>query len=155
MSIPANRVPVAERLWAKVVLGPVSEVRPDLGPCWMWHNGRERVYPHLAVDGRWIVAHRLAYELTRGPIPEGLQLDHLCRVPGCVRPLHHEVVTPRENYLRGVSGPAVNAAKTHCIHGHPFDAQNTKWVRGGRRRDCRTCGREALRRFRAAKRAAA
>jgi hypothetical protein len=94
--------------------------------------------------------HRVAYELLVGPIPEGLELDHLCRNTRCVNPEHLEPVTGRENLMRAVSSwAAKNAAKTHCPQGHPYDEENTKVKRDGGRA-CRACGREFMRRKRAA-----
>jgi len=68
------------------------------------------------------MAHRAVYESERGPIPEGMTLDHLCRNRGCVNPDHLEPVTNRENILRGVSPSAVHAAKTHCRCGLDYDS---------------------------------
>jgi HNH endonuclease len=106
--------------------------------CWLWtgttsHGG----YGSFRMDGRQQGAHRVAYVLFRGPIPDGLTIDHLCRVPGCVNPDHLEAVTMRENTLRGVSKVAQQARKTHCLRGHPLSGDNL-WVRGGKR-FCRTC----------------
>lgn len=78
------------------------------------------------------------YELYKGAIPEGLQIDHLCRVRRCINPDHLEAVTRHENILRGESVIAKLARKTHCSKGHPFDAQNTyQRLTGGR--DCKAC----------------
>jgi len=75
-----------------------------------------------------------------GEIPEGLQIDHLCRVPACVRPDHLEVVTPRINVWRGRSDAAKNALKTECPQGHPYDEKNTRRDWEGKR-SCRECAR--------------
>lgn len=109
--------------------------------CWLWTGPKANGYGRLYVGGkRWAMqAHRFAYELLVGPIPPGWQIDHLCRNPVCVNPSHMEPVTSRENTLRGVGPTAQNAKRTHCIHGHPFDAANTLLVHG--HRDCRTCKR--------------
>lgn len=108
--------------------------------CWLWtaalDDGGYGVFGVTSSCTR--KAHRFAYENLVGPIPAGLQLDHLCRVRNCVNPDHLEPVTPRVNVLRGVGPTAKNAAKTHCIHGHPFDAKNTYTDPRGRR-DCRKC----------------
>jgi HNH endonuclease len=97
-------------------------------------------YGQITVNGRSIVAHRVAYEFYVGPIPDGLVLDHLCRNPGCVNPAHLEPVTQRVNLLRGIGVNAINAAKTHCIHGHEFTPENTYAAPSRpQRRDCRVC----------------
>ncbi|MEV4271931.1 HNH endonuclease signature motif containing protein [Micromonospora aurantiaca (nom. illeg.)] len=82
-------------------------------------------------------AHRIAYEMKRGPVPDGLELDHLCRNRRCVRPAHLEPVTRRTNLLRGETIPARLAERTHCRHGHEFTPENTYQWRGSR--FCRTC----------------
>lgn len=113
--------------------------------CWNWTASRVPAgYAQFRLHGRRDYGHRAAYELLVGPIPAGLQLDHLCRNRGCVNPDHLEPVTNRVNGLRGVSPCAVNAAKTHCVNGHPFDAQHT-YFRKDRpgRRQCRTCSNNA------------
>lgn len=89
-------------------------------------------------------AHRLAYEAQRGAIPEGLVLDHLCRVRNCIEVTHLEAVTQRTNVLRGIGPSAKNARKSRCQNGHSFDAPNTRFDRFGKRR-CRSCDREAKR----------
>lgn len=145
---------LAERFWPKVDKhGPPSEHRPDLGPCWLWIAAIDRK-GYGAFGGprdrtQVVRAHRVAYELVIGPIPDGLTLDHLCRVRRCVNPEHLEPVTGRENSLRGESVAAVNARKTHCIRGHEFTPENTKIQAQGRQRACRICWRENARRRRA------
>ena len=123
-----------ERFWAKV-----DKTAP--GGCWQW-SARLNAdgYGHLNVDGQKVRAHRFAYEMLVGAIPEGLQLDHLCRNRGCVNPDHLEPVTNRENILRGETVPARNAAKTHCSKGHEFTPENTT-MRANGWRECKTCQR--------------
>jgi hypothetical protein len=85
-------------------------------------------------------AHRVSYEVFVGPIPQGLTIDHLCRIQRCVNPDHLEAVTQRENTLRAPTALAtINAAKTRCLRGHEFTASNTKPVGAGARRACRMC----------------
>lgn len=88
-----------------------------------------------------IPAHRYQYEMLIGPIPDGMQLDHLCRNPACVNPSHLEIVTSQENTLRGEGPAAVNARKAHCLRGHLFDEINTWYEKTGSRH-CRTCHKE-------------
>jgi len=105
--------------------------------------------PHSQVY-RWR-AHRVAYELAIGPIPDGLVIDHLCRVRNCVNPSHLEPVTQRVNVRRGDASRSQNLA--HCPHGHPFDDANT-YVSSNGWRYCRTCRRQAQRRAAQRKQAA-
>lgn len=127
-----------ERFWAKVDKG-------GEGGCWLWTGATSVGYGRFNLDDRLGMAHRISYELLIGPIPDGLHLDHLCRVTTCVNPAHLEPVTCRENIVRGVGPSAANAVKTHCIHGHEFTPENTH-VRSRGARECRTCMRERDRR---------
>lgn len=104
--------------------------------CWLWKKPTPNGYGRVGL----VWAHRLAYELLVGPIPTGLELDHLCRAPACVNPAHLEPVTHFENLRRGNGPAAINARKTHCIRGHGFTAENTYRPPSGDRR-CRTCVR--------------
>lgn len=102
------------------------------------------------------LVHRVSLELAGRPIPEGLVTDHLCRVRRCFNPDHLEAVTRQENTLRSpVAIAALNAAKTHCVHGHEFSPENTYVYQenptGAPRRRCRTCRAEYLRRYEAAR----
>src|SRR5690554_6462185 len=104
--------PPLDRFWPKID-------RTD--DCWLWIGKiNNRGYGLFYLDRRMQAAHRAAYQLLVGPIPDGLDLDHTCRVRRCVNPDHLEPVTHRENLLRGASFAAVNAAKTHCPHGHEY-----------------------------------
>src|SRR5512144_125133 len=98
---------VDERFWKKV------EKRGD-DECWEWKAYRKDGYGLFAYYGAHIMAHRWSYERAHGPIPRHLTLDHLCRNRMCVNPAHLEVVTIRENTLRGFGPSANNARKTHC-----------------------------------------
>lgn len=97
-------------------------------------------------------AHRLAYILAKGPIPDGLEIDHLCRTPACINPLHLEAVTHAENLRRGRPLHYPLRDLTACMRGHPYTPENTRRWRGTR--ICRTCVRERARAARAARLAA-
>jgi hypothetical protein len=111
-------------------------------------------YGHVWLDGRHQSVHRVAYELTIGPIPEGLQIDHLCRNRTCFNPRHLEPVAQSVNIRRGVSFTSLNASKTHCPAGHPYSGPNLR-VRTSGRRACRACDADYQRRYDETKRQAA
>jgi hypothetical protein len=141
-----------DRFWSKV-----SE---DPSGCWLWTAGTTGGYGMFGMGGRagrMYRAHRVSYEALVGPIPDGLQIDHLCRVRNCVNPSHLEPVTPEENNSRGESSSAIRARQTHCIAGHPFDEQNTAHIKQAGRlfRRCQACNRDRVRRHREAKRSVA
>jgi len=107
--------------------------------CWLWLQALVTGYGRFWDGRREWKAHVFAWVEQHGPVPEGLQLDHLCRVRRCVRPEHLEPVTARINTLRGATLPAANVQKTGCPAGHPYDVENTRIYRG--RRHCRACDR--------------
>jgi hypothetical protein len=113
--------------------------------CWEWHGPLDsHGYGQARISRRMRLMHRAIYESMRGPIPTGLTLDHLCRIPSCVNPDHLEPVSHRENILRGIGPAAQNAKKTVCLHGHPLDGLRYDHTRRNPRRFCRTCGRAAV-----------
>lgn len=122
-------------------------VDPSSG-CWVW-TGTRHSAGYGKFDGRRL-AHRVIYELEVGPIPSGMQIDHLCRNRLCVNPEHMEVVTQRENILRGTSPSARAARKSACPLGHPYDETNTYVVPRTGARHCRACHDERQRRRRSA-----
>ena len=126
---------MARYFWPKVL---VTET------CWVWTGGKGRRYgvwnPPKAAGRKMGMAHRYAYEGIVGPIPEGLELDHLCQNPPCVNPSHLEPVTREENMRR------VRGRKTHCPSGHDLNADNNRYERPNGHYSCRSCNREIARR---------
>ena len=146
----------AGRFWSKV--NKESGRWWNGSQCWLWTAGcvAGGYGSFSPARGKTVTAHRFLYEQSVGPVPVGLELDHLCRRPGCVRPSHLEPVPGRVNILRGTSFSAVNARKTACKNGHQFTPENTALrPEGGRK--CRTCkrvvDRESQRRHRRRRRA--
>jgi hypothetical protein len=132
---------LVERFWSRVAKGAAHE-------CWVWTGAQfNGGYGRFKAAGRDTVAHRWSYEMVNGPVPNGLQLDHLCRNRLCVNPAHLEAVTARTNVLRGETITAANIAKTHCAKGHPFSGTNLIIARNGTKRLCRICKNEYSRQF--------
>lgn len=113
--------------------------------CWFWTGFKNPAgYGTFPVTPKFtMMAHRYAYELHVGPIPKGLQIDHLCRNRACVNPAHLEAVTAMENTMRGFGPAALNTRKTHCPKGHPYEGENLAQWQGQLvgRRYCRECQR--------------
>lgn len=146
--------PFYDRVMAKVDRREDDECWPWLG--YVMPNGYGKL-THTGAGSN--LAHRLVYEMDIGPIPKGLDIDHLCRVRHCVNPFHLEPVSRKVNLARS---PLVrellaektraaterranrplkhNRYKTHCPQGHPYDEFNTRWYRGSRR--CKACDRD-------------
>jgi hypothetical protein len=125
--------------------------------CWQWVGcGKDNGYGvHYGVIGfrdggkrRQYYAHRFSYIAHKGNIPDGYEIDHLCRRPMCVNPEHLEAVTRRENLMRGNTVCAINAAKTQCPAGHEYSPDNTRTKDNVRK--CRACDRVRRRRYVAA-----
>ena len=133
--------PLEERFWAKVDRTGLAD-----NDCWPWLGARAGTgYGNITRHGRGTSApaHRVAYELCVGPIPEGLQIDHLCRRPDCVNPAHLEPVTQIENMRRGIKG----VLTTHCPQGHEYSEANT-YIDPRNSRRCRQCKRQSDAKYR-------
>lgn len=130
--IPSLSPAQIERFWTRVGVQMY-----DTDACWEW-TGRLELngYARVRLFDRKYYVHRVAYTLARGPIPDGLTLDHLCRNRRCANPGHLEAVTGSENTLRGTAFSAINAKKTHCPRGHKLVRVN-----GQRTRPCLECRR--------------
>lgn len=126
MSGPVARA-TGERFWSKV---------NKTETCWLWTAYRARGYGRFMVGAgektRALSAHRWSWEQEHGAVPDGLELDHLCRTPACVRPAHLEPVTHAENVRRAA------AAVVACPQGHAYDKDNT-YRRDNGKRQCRKC----------------
>lgn len=117
------------RFWSKV-----DRRGPD--ECWPWVAPANKGYGRMRVGDGKVYAHRFAYELLVGPIPEGLQIDHLCRNRACCNPFHLEAVAPRVNVRRGESAGARALRRDLCLYGHPYAEHGIKC---SGRRICRLC----------------
>lgn len=137
-----------DRFRAKYVLRD-SEIFPN-DPCWHWIGAKGRGYGVISRNGKSGVAHRIWYELKVAKVPEGLELDHVCKNSFCVNPAHLEPVTHSENCKRGRHAEvckARGAAVTHCPQGHEYAGDNL-YVKPNGRRECKTCVRASGARYR-------
>jgi hypothetical protein len=111
---------------------------PNSG-CWLWtHSLTKDGYGRLNLGHKETVAHKGMYEIVKGPVPSGLELDHLCRTRACINPDHLEPVTEKENCRRSTSLASRRSRQTECLRGHPFDSANTYRTKRGWRQ-CRAC----------------
>ena len=139
--LPLERLE-SERFWPRVEKDPATG-------CWNWTGSLTAGgYANMAYpkNNRWgnLYVHRWSYEHFVGPIPGGMQIDHLCRNRRCVNPDHLEAVTRRENNFRSNSWAGRNVRKTHCPQGHPYSEGNLLGMRKGRK--CRICHADRERR---------
>lgn len=113
--------------------------------CWTWREGKCRGYGSVLIWGARKAAHRVAYELVRGPIPDGYEVHHECRTRACVNPSHLEALPASAHRARTYEQVGL---KTHCAKGHEFAPENTGYETkrsGSVARKCKACRREASR----------
>lgn len=117
----------------------MSNTYVDENDCWLWVGKLNATgYAAFSVNGRPTMVYRWSYEAFRGPIPVGLYIDHLCRVPRCANPTHLEPVTQQENLRRAYNSRAL---RTVCPRGHEYTPENTYTSAKGCR-SCRSCYKE-------------
>ena len=124
-----ERMGVSEAVLAKIA----SRVRIVASGCWEWQGVMQKGYGRIIVKDYPVYIHRLAAHVVHGDIPDGMEVDHLCKNRSCCNPSHLEIVTARENTLRGDGAGMRCARKTHCPNGHPYD------IFSKHGRSCRTC----------------
>lgn len=140
MKRPYTKRPVLDRLLEKITKNP------DTG-CWEWQASLDKNgYGQFSINGGVKRSHAIAYELLKGPIPDGHEPDHTCRNRRCINPDHLEPVTHRINIHRGNSPMGINARKTHCTRGHPLSEENT-WINKRGNRSCKQCSAANLKRW--------
>lgn len=156
MSHPIEgHTPISAELAAILATRILQTVTRTEAGCWhrtAYQNGTgyTRIFCGPKGERMYLLAHRVMYVAAYGPIPEKATIDHICENRSCCNPAHLRIIPFGDNVLRSKGNPfAINARKTHCIHGHELPP----YVRGGKRK-CRPCARDAQRRYSAARRAA-
>lgn len=140
--MPKSNLTLEERFWIKV---------NKTETCWLWTAFLDnKGYGKFQVGKQSQRAHRFSYELLVEPIPQGLQIDHLCKIRNCVNPAHLEAVTLQENVRRSSVGSNFRD-RTHCANGHEYTAENTVRRAGVHGRQCKTCDRAKTNRYQAKK----
>lgn len=124
------------------------------GDCLIWRNKDKNGYGCIGVrpegSKKYItrLVHRVAYVAHHGKIPSDLVIDHTCGIRNCISPKHLEAVTQKENVHRAVrSITTINSRKTHCVNGHTFSLENTYSRQDRNSRECKTCRKEAVRKY--------
>jgi hypothetical protein len=144
VGVGSRTISLEARLAAKVV--------PHSSGCHLWTGattpkGYGKIRVKQGGRTKWFAPHRVAYRLAKGEIPEGYEIDHLCRNRACCNPQHLEAVSKQENNRRSNSWSAKNARATECRRGHPLSGDNLLKRVG--RRECKACHRERSRALRA------
>lgn len=140
--MPKPKIPASERFQ--------RFIHKNEDGCWIWtgaktQKGDGNCYPWFTISHHnGVLAHRWSYMQTKGGIPEGYQIDHLCRVTLCVNPDHLEAVTPKENQARGLNG-ILRPEYKFCKKGHEQTAETRKFNSSNGRSSCRICGNESHR----------
>lgn len=130
-TMPAHNEERIERIWRSIEYTDT---------CWLWKLSRNPLgYGKIKFENRSQPAHRVVYELAVGPIPDGLELDHLCRVRHCVNPAHLEPVTPLENMRRSLNPNMRAHLADTCVQGHPVSDENTYRNPRNGKKQCRIC----------------
>lgn len=120
-----KRIPMEQRLASRVnFLGPIPSYAPHLGSCWLWEGSKDNHGYGKVWDAsleKLVKTHRAMYELVIGRIPDGLVIDHLCRVPACCNPTHLEPVSQYENMQRSLTPTMITQRSRVCKRGHKIE----------------------------------